>query len=342
MKKIIGILIAVAILATCMAANVYAASGTITVGTKEIEASKAGSEVTLYVTNEQPITSFTMSLDFDSELELVSVVNGGVAGSSFNNYGSNVAGWANANETYPAGSILFKVTFKVPADAQPGDFYNVGLTMNSNGGIYDADRNEVAFAPVAGGIKVKEDPTQPSEEPTKPSEEPTKPSEEPTKPSEEPTKPSDEPTKPSEHEHSYTKTVKAPTCTEKGYTLYKCACGDSYKADFVNALGHYYKDANGKLCYEFNDTVHWLVCQRKGCGHCDVAEKHEHDQQHGGYWWCVCGHRGPAVKKPIHNGDYDDVPQTGDITGYVTFGAVAVISMAAAAAYVVSRKVAKK
>ena len=36
-----------------------------------------------------------------------------------------------------------------------------------------------------------------------------------------------------------TPTVTAPTCTEQGYTTYKCAdCGLSTKGDYVNALGH--------------------------------------------------------------------------------------------------------
>ena len=39
--------------------------------------------------------------------------------------------------------------------------------------------------------------------------------------------------------HSYNKVVTAPTCTEKGYTTYTCSvCGDSYVADYVDALGH--------------------------------------------------------------------------------------------------------
>ncbi|MBO2527222.1 MAG: hypothetical protein CW335_03460, partial [Clostridiales bacterium] len=46
--------------------------------------------------------------------------------------------------------------------------------------------------------------------------------------------------KPETHEHSYTETVTAPTCTEKGYTTHTCACGDSYKDTYVNALGHSY------------------------------------------------------------------------------------------------------
>ena len=40
-------------------------------------------------------------------------------------------------------------------------------------------------------------------------------------------------------DHSYIKTVVEPTCTEQGYTIYKCEnCGDTYKDDYVKALGH--------------------------------------------------------------------------------------------------------
>lgn len=38
--------------------------------------------------------------------------------------------------------------------------------------------------------------------------------------------------------HEYESVVTSPTCTEKGYTTYTCECGDSYVADYVNALGH--------------------------------------------------------------------------------------------------------
>ena len=40
------------------------------------------------------------------------------------------------------------------------------------------------------------------------------------------------------HLYDYTVTTYAPTCTEAGYTRYQCACGDSYIADEVAALGH--------------------------------------------------------------------------------------------------------
>ena len=38
--------------------------------------------------------------------------------------------------------------------------------------------------------------------------------------------------------HSYTETVVNPTCTEMGYTIYSCTCGESYKDNYKNALGH--------------------------------------------------------------------------------------------------------
>ena len=50
------------------------------------------------------------------------------------------------------------------------------------------------------------------------------------------------------HTHSYSATVTAPTCTEKGYTTHTCACGDSYKDSYVNALGHNYKDGVCTVC----------------------------------------------------------------------------------------------
>ena len=48
--------------------------------------------------------------------------------------------------------------------------------------------------------------------------------------------------------HSYVKNVVAPTCTEQGYTIYKCKnCGDTYKDDYVKALGHDFSN-NAQFC----------------------------------------------------------------------------------------------
>ncbi|MGN1234835.1 MAG: hypothetical protein ACI4U2_02490, partial [Christensenellaceae bacterium] len=40
------------------------------------------------------------------------------------------------------------------------------------------------------------------------------------------------------HEHSYQAQVVAPTCTAQGYTKYTCECGETYRDNYVDALGH--------------------------------------------------------------------------------------------------------
>lgn len=44
------------------------------------------------------------------------------------------------------------------------------------------------------------------------------------------------------HEHEYESEVIAPTCTEEGYTVYTCDCGESYTDNVVPALGHTWGD----------------------------------------------------------------------------------------------------
>ena len=70
--------------------------------------------------------------------------------------------------------------------------------------------------------------------------------------------------------HSYNKVVTEPTCTEKGYTTYTCSvCGDTYVADYVDALGH-----------KYNAVVTKPTCTEKGyttytcsvCGDSYVAD----------------------------------------------------------------------
>ena len=70
--------------------------------------------------------------------------------------------------------------------------------------------------------------------------------------------------------HSYKKSVTEPTCTEKGYTTYTCSvCGDTYVADYVDALGH-----------KYNAVVTKPTCTEKGyttytcsvCGDSYVAD----------------------------------------------------------------------
>ena len=68
------------------------------------------------------------------------------------------------------------------------------------------------------------------------------------------------------HEHTYTTQVVSPTCTEQGYTIYTCECGDEYTDNEVNALGHNYTKTytwNGNSCTAkatcTRDTTHVIT-----------------------------------------------------------------------------------
>ena len=97
------------------------------------------------------------------------------------------------------------------------------------------------------------------------------------------------------HTHSYTAAVTAPTCTEQGYTTYTCSCGDSYKSDYKDALGHDYQ--NG-------------TCTRCGAKDPSVTPPHTHDYKsvvtkptctEQGYTTYTCSICGDSYK-----GDYKD------------------------------------
>ncbi len=69
--------------------------------------------------------------------------------------------------------------------------------------------------------------------------------------------------------HSYDKVVTAPTCTEKGYTTYTCSvCGDSYVADYVDALGHSYSEAEFVWTEDSSAEYGWTVTAAKTCANC--------------------------------------------------------------------------
>src|SRR5699024_8016948 len=67
-----------------------------------------------------------------------------------------------------------------------------------------------------------------------------------------------------EHVHSYVMTEESPaTCTEEGYTIYTCACGESYEEPLA-ALGHDYQISSRTeaTCTEPGEIVY--TCGRCG------------------------------------------------------------------------------
>lgn len=51
-----------------------------------------------------------------------------------------------------------------------------------------------------------------------------------------------------EHTHSYSERVVEPTCTEDGYTVFSCSCGDEYTGNTVAKLGHNFSDGVCSRC----------------------------------------------------------------------------------------------
>ncbi len=75
----------------------------------------------------------------------------------------------------------------------------------------------------------------------------------------------------SEHEHNYTTQIVDPTCTEQGYTIYTCECGETYNADNVDALGHSFTDYKvvGVSATDKTLTIMVANCDRTGCSKTD-------------------------------------------------------------------------
>ncbi len=136
------------------------------------------------------------------------------------------------------------------------------------------------------------DPTMPTEpsNPTKPVTEPK-----PTEPK--PTNPPAPTDPPHKHSYSATRTV-APTCTSGGYTVYACACGDSYNADATSALGHNF----GGWVVTTEATPFAEGVQTRTCATCGAAETQ------------------PIAKLPMPQLDYAAAAAVGNSYGVSKYG----------------------
>ena len=61
--------------------------------------------------------------------------------------------------------------------------------------------------------------------------------------------------------HEYTSNVVAPTCTDKGYTNYTCACGHTYADNYVDKVPHTYTSVTTEAtCTTAGYTTHTCAC----------------------------------------------------------------------------------
>lgn len=83
-----------------------------------------------------------------------------------------------------------------------------------------------------------------------------------------------------EHTHSYDKVLRvvAPSCDEHGYTVYKCSCGETENRNYINPLGHSYKDiVEPPTCTEQGYTTH-------KCSTCGDSYKDSYKDPTGHSW----------------------------------------------------------
>jgi len=74
---------------------------------------------------------------------------------------------------------------------------------------------------------------------------------------------------PDDCEHSYSSTVIAPTCTDRGYTTYACdKCGGSYRDNYTDALGHSF----GAWTITTPATATANGSQERICSRCGIKE----------------------------------------------------------------------
>ena len=134
-----------------------------------------------------------------------------------------------------------------------------------------------------------------------------------------------------DHEYGEWTVTKEATCTEAGEKTRTCAkCGE-VDTKAVEALGHKWGEwetTKKATCKAKGEKTH--TCERCGEVETKSIKKADHKYKDGKCIWCG------KVK-----GGYDNVPSTGDITGVVTMGVVAMISVVAAAAYVTKRRITK-
>ena len=85
-----------------------------------------------------------------------------------------------------------------------------------------------------------------------------------------------------QHSHAYAvESVIAPTCTEQGYSIYLCECGDTYNSDYTDALGHAWSEwVITKQPSEDEEGIETRTCARCGIEENRSIEKLSHSHSH--------------------------------------------------------------
>ena len=102
--------------------------------------------------------------------------------------------------------------------------------------------------------------------------------------------------------NGYVGEITPPTCMTQGYTTYTCACGRSYKADYVNATGHDYTSEITTPATHLKDGVETFTCENCKDSYTEIIDRiteHNHNSvvttptcEDIGYttYTCECGY----------------------------------------------------
>ena len=75
------------------------------------------------------------------------------------------------------------------------------------------------------------------------------------------------------HTHEYVKSIgKSSTCTEDGYMVYTCSCGDSYKGEVLPATGHFLSESIAKAPTETERGTMRCRCINRDCNYEETRE----------------------------------------------------------------------
>ena len=108
------------------------------------------------------------------------------------------------------------------------------------------------------------------------------------------------------HIHRYSRQVVAPTCSEGGYTIFTCSCGESYTGDYTSATGQHrwVPDYEEVPVYEDREIC---VCNVCGKDITDMSlEQHYFGDGCFGSWRSVLVHEQVGTKTAVvsyHCGD---------------------------------------
>ena len=355
MRKILSVLLAVAVFASMMTLTAFAAeSGSMAVTNAELTAGSSAT-ITVSLTGNPGVMAYTVKPTVPEGFT-IQMAKAGMDG--IWTIGKN-AQWDNAEDSTYTGAIL-TVTVTAGADVKPGTYT---ISFSAVGANYDEE--DVNFGTCTATITIAKPVCNHVWDAGKITKAPTC--------TEAGVKTytctiadcgetKTEAVSATGHTFGEWKVTKAATCTEKGVETRECACGEKETRD-IAATGHKFGDwkvTKAATCTEKgvetrecacgeketreiavvdhamntiakDETHHWMTCDN--CGH--AGEKAEHDYDYNGI--CECGATKPVEEDP----DLDDVPPTGDITPYIAMTIFTVLTLAAAAAFVLKRKVVK-